>query len=367
MFFIGQSGSPLEIATGVIESVDELEKKILSALNANGSSLPTPGSSSSSTVQETEVVCNDGVCQLKPKVKEESQPSTPPPTPVTLQPPELNVSAPEVKPPQESTTQEQLKKRLEEIKVQKENENRDKDKQSEIQRRKDGKEFQTFKEKQKEDDYRELKESLKREKKLEQEARQKILDQIANDRKERAQTLYSQSPSTSAKATSSNIEAPKPIPSDSSKIQFRTPNGDTHAHTFTNLTLFSEIRSYVKNTVLEGSGISNFNLVMSYPRKEFTFDDDSKTLLDLGLCPSGVILVIVKASSAAKVIARTGGIANIFNTLIWTLLYPVFAAFGYVKRLVVGGGPATGEAGSKPSDAGTQKRLNEDQISANDM
>lgn len=368
MFFIGQSGSPLEIATGVIESIDELEKKILNALSANGSSQPTTVTPSTSS--ESEVVCNDGVCQLKPKIEtkqqeEQSHPSTPPPTPVSLQPPELETVIPDVQPTQESTAQEQLKKRLEEIKVQKEKENREQEKEDEIQRRKDGKEMQTLKEKQKEDEYRELKESIKRDKKLEQEARQKILNQIANDRKERAQKLSPQAPSASA--STSNIQAPKPIPGDSSKLQFRIPNGETHAHTFTNSTLFSEIRSYVKSTVLEGSGISNFSLVMSYPRKEFTTEDDSKTLLDLGLCPSGVILVVVKSGSAAKVIARTGGIANIFNTLFWGLLYPVFAVFGYFQRTVFGGGAAAGGSGSKSSDTGAQKRSNEEQISANDL
>lgn len=345
----------------------------MSALNANGSSQPvseitvTP---STSSAQVTQVVCNDGVCQLKPEVEtkpqeEQSHPSTPPPTPVSLQPPELEASIPDVQPAQDSTTQEQLKKRLEEIKIQKEKENREEEKKGEIQRRKDSKEMQTLKEKQKEDDYKELKESIKRDKKLEQETRQKILDQIANDRKERAQKLNPQAPSTSA--STSNIQTPKPIPGDSSKLQFRTPNGETHAHTFTNATLFSEIRSYVKSSVLVGSGISNFSLVMSYPRKEFTLEDDSKTLLDLGLCPSGVILVVVKAGSAAKVIARTGGIANIFNTLFWGLLYPVFAVFGYFKRTVFGGGAAAGGSGSRSSDTGAQKRSNEEQISANDL
>ncbi|KAL5289718.1 UBXN4 family protein [Megaselia abdita] len=376
LFFIGQSGSPLEIATGVIESVEELEKKVLSALNANGSSLTvqpttvpeTTITPSTSSVQESEVVCNDGVCQLKPKIisneEEQSHPSTPPPTPVALQPPQLETAIPEVQSNQ-GTTQEQLKKRLEEIKVQKENENREQEKEREIQRRKDGKELQTFQEKQKEDEYRELKESIKREKKLEQEARQKILDQIANDRKERARKLDTQAPSTSTSTT--NIQStPKStaIPSDSSKLQFRVPNGETHAHTFVNSTLFSEIRNYVKSTVLQGSGISNFSLVMTYPRKEFTVEDDTKTLLDLGLCPSGVILVIVKSGSAAKVIARTGGIANIFNTLFWGLLSPVFAVFGYFRRAVFGGGNS---GGARAADTGAQKRANEEQISANDL
>lgn len=368
MFFIGQNGSPLEIATGVIESVDELEKKVVSALTANGSSVPqTPSTSSPGQ----EVVCNDGVCMLKPRSEskseeEQTHPSTPPPTPVSLQPPELDTPIPEAKPSQANAAQEQLKKRLEEIKVQKEADNRTKEKEEELQRRKDGKELKILQEKQKEQEYRELKESIKREKKLEQEARQKILNQIANDRKERARLNVDEQPSTSTSATAANIQIPKPIPSDSSKLQFRNPNGETHAHTFTNSTLFSEIRSYVKNTVLQGTGVSNFTLVMTYPRKEFTFEDDTKTLLELGLCPSGVILVIVKTGSAAKVIARTGGIANIFNTLFWGLLSPVFSVFGYLRRRVFGGGAAAGGT-SRPSESGAHKRANEDEISANDM
>lgn len=98
LFFIGKNGTPLEVVTGITKTVEELEFKIAAVLEraglssgtepaigssstspvpeAAGAAAPTPTAGSSNPDDDTEVVCEDGVCFKRPK--EHSAPSDTP-------------------------------------------------------------------------------------------------------------------------------------------------------------------------------------------------------------------------------------------------------------------------------------------------
>lgn len=82
IFFIGKNGTPLEVVTGIIKTAEELDEKIMDVLQKTGLSLvstTTPSTSAPtasgttprepSTVpdNDTEIVCEGGVCYKKPK------------------------------------------------------------------------------------------------------------------------------------------------------------------------------------------------------------------------------------------------------------------------------------------------------------
>lgn len=477
VFFIGKNGTPLEIATGIIASGDELVKKIDNVLKLTGriggsssaagsqsaafiageqnpgtstasssavaaarkeqtsqdepssisdlksltdskpvgestssksslSSLELPTSSdvpqTSAVSPPNDLYCTDTTCFRKPDNAGTSQDIVDPPSdntsslaesismdtvpapsetiPAAIDTPPTDTpgtSATPATPPPTPTAEEGVltaakeklehaKQLIEERKKLKEAEEERQARERELNRRKDGKASQGMQKWQKEQDFKELKESIRRDKMEDRAARQRILEQIASDRAERANKFTAPTPKPATQATtpttvnvSSNLEM--------SRIQFRIPNGETSTQTFESSDTFATVRAYVKVVVVKGTGINDFTLSTAFPKHEFTDEDDNKTLLDLGLAPSAVILIIGKPSTGpAAVVARSGGIVNIFNTVFWAIVTPVLSVFGYLRSFIIGNNDG---AGDKPNstNTGAQKRANEERIDANDL
>lgn len=159
-----------------------------------------------------------------------------------------------------------------------------------------GQDLQNFKQRQEESELKKLQEERKRDKIAENAARKRILEQIALDKAERAQRFAptSQNPDASASnapstSLASGISVP-PVVSDSTiaRIQFKKPDGEVDVKTFSRDDTFSIVRAYVHEKVIAGSTFKEFALSTTFPRREFKADDDTKTVLDLGLVPSSV-------------------------------------------------------------------------------
>lgn len=230
-----------------------------------------------------------------------------------------------------------------------------------MQRRRLGQDLQNFKERQKETEIKRQQEERKRDKIEEQAARKRILEQIALDRAEREQKLGS--PSTSSPSIQNeNVEAtPKPtvFDSNSARIQFKKPDGETEVQTFDSNETFVTIRTYVEENVIVASGIREFALAMTFPRKEFNADDNAKTLLELGLVPSAVILILpLDKATARKLPVQTSlGFVAMLTSVFWTVVTPVMSALLSAKNWIFT---------RQRSATGAAKRNSENELTPND-
>ncbi|XP_014092728.2 UBX domain-containing protein 4 [Bactrocera oleae] len=399
IFFIGKTGTPLEIGTGIIASIGELEEKINKVLTLSGHSTPSTQSSttfitaeqnaaeskptakndskdaaladnsspstSQSTIEtfsavkqdeQTEIICDGDVCYKK--TKEQKEDIVP-----TDEKPQSSINQGENQNEADAKAQlEEAKKKMEEQRRKRIEEEKQLEKERELRRRREGKEMQTLQEYQREQELKELKENIRREKLEEMAARERIRAQIAADRAERAQKFSTprdaSGPTTSAElgTNSGGVSIANPVTPDSTRIQFRFASGNTVAHVFNCQDTLGKLREHVRTDLLPGTGIKDFTLATTYPKRELNIEHDVQTLAELSLFPSAVILIIGKesTSSPAAIIARSGGLLNIFTTLVMAILSPVFSVFGYLKNIATGGGQKNN------NESGASKRANEE-------
>ncbi|XP_011199251.2 UBX domain-containing protein 4 [Bactrocera dorsalis] len=399
IFFIGKTGTPLEIGTGIIASIGELEEKINKVLTLSGHSTPstqssttfitaeqnaaasklttqkespdapsadnTSPSTSKSTTEtvsavkqddQTEIICDGDVCYKKPKEqKEDIVPAD--------EKPHCSTNQGENQNEKDAKAQlEEARKKMEEQRRKRIEEEKQLEKERELRRRREGKEMQSLQEWQRGQELKELKENIRREKLEEMAARERIRAQIAADRAERAQKFASPRDESCA-ATSSDLgtksgssSIANPVTPDSTRIQFRFASGNTAAHVFNCQDTLGKLREYVRTDLLPGTGIKDFTLATTYPKRELNIEHDDQSLAELSLFPSAVILIIGKesTSSPAAIIARSGGLLNIFTTLVMAILSPVFSVFGYLKNFATGGGKKNN------NESGANKRANEE-------
>lgn len=260
---------------------------------------------------------------------------------------------------------------IEEKRKEREAKEKEAEKERELQRRRTGQDLQNFKHRQQELELKELREERKRNKIEEQTVRKRILDQIAQDRAERTEKFIptptieqQQQPTTSAAISDQQIPTPN---YNSVRIQFKKPDGNAGLHTFTATDKFDIVREHVKTNILIGSGINNFALITTYPRREFKSEHDEKTLLELDLAPSAVILILPLNKSGsgkaatASIVSKASGTFSYLTYILSTLLSPVYFIYGYLKNLV------TGNQQPNNNNVGAQKRANEDSMSPNDV
>lgn len=231
--------------------------------------------------------------------------------------------------------------RLEELRQRREKESEEKDLSDEIQRRNIGKEIAKAKKLREEQEMKEALDQRKRDAVLEKEARARVLQQIQADREERkrrfdnqrnwinepgeseAKRPASQGESGSTPVVRSSIDA------DSARIQFRFSDGHTIAQEFKSHDNLSVVRDFVSND--SGVSIGKFSLSTTFPRKVFKEEDMNKSLYDLSLVPSSVLLVIPDSgSSSSSVVANKG----FFSYLPWFILLPFIHIWKFVMTFL---------------------------------
>ena len=347
------------MVAGNVKSVDEL----VDAINGvkNSESIPQQQQSlaqSSTSVTDSEVVCEDAVCYKKPKTPEMSDA---PPSP------EKNET--------EEEKQEKIKKAMkliEQKRIERIKEEQSLEKEKEVQRRKEGQDLVTLKKWKEDQELKQIKEDQLRDKNEAKAARQRVLDQIEQDKKERAQRFAMQQGANDAKpAKPPTPTTPSPVSSDTARIQFKKPSGESEIVTFDSSMLFTDLHVFVKNEILQGL-VKEFTLATAFPRREFSQVDFEKTLQDLNLTPTSTMLIIpgkksVKfAPSATTNVLPTqtdGSFFSMMSALFFGLMTPVMALFTYLKGYIMRGNQ--GEAGENASEAGKRKR-NEDILTPND-
>lgn len=395
IFFIGKAGTPLDITTGVINSVEELEGKVTKVLQLAGktssvelassqinefirkeATASTSGVPTNEEVNKQEhtesnektnkepssddIVCKDGVCYKETKEAQTMEAS--------------DVNDTEEKKPDEEAKLVETRKYLEQKRLERVEEEKRLEKERELRRRKEGKEMQNLRNWQKDQELKELKENIKRERLEEQKARERIRAQIAADKAERAHKFATENQASTSSSQATNNPnttntAPPSVPSasDESRIQFRLASGACNTHNFKCSTTLTEIRDYVKCELLPGTGIKEFSLATTYPKRELTNEHNSKTLLQLELFPSAVILIIGKeATGPTAIISRNGGLLNMFSVMVMAILNPIFSLLNTAKNWITGARNSNNND-RNASQTGAQKRANEEQNIQNDM
>lgn len=195
-----------------------------------------------------------------------------------------------------------------------------------MERRKAGKELAKLKQLQDDQELRQLKEDRAREKAEEDEARRRVLEQIKMDRLQRQQRL--DQPAVSPVVKPYTPPAPRPMANlpDHTRIQFRKPTGESIVDTFKSDGYFGDVWKYAQASVVDGS--QNFVLATAMPpRQEFSAEDSQKTLIELNLAPSAVLLVIPLSGGGGSGGRTSAGPLAVFNSFLLTLFWTVVTPF----------------------------------------
>ncbi|CAO1354968.1 unnamed protein product [Diamesa serratosioi] len=339
LFFI-QNGIPIKIVTSVVTTETEMDESITTVLGSANSPQPSSSQQTTTTAGSSDIVCEDGVCYKKEKSVQES----------------------------EKEKEEMLKKAMkivEQKRIERIQEEKKVERERELRRRKEGQAVVDLKKQKDDQDMKNIMDERKKEKSEADAARARVKSLIAADKAERAAkfgaSVESNPPSPDSPVLSSPIvEMPPP---NSARIQFRKPDGENQSHIFEAKSLFSDLHKFVKSTVLVGCNVKEFTLATTFPRREFTQADFVKTLLELELAPSSVLLIIpgkktsfIPAAPSSMSQTSGGGLTAMVQSLFMTLVYgPMIALYSYIKNMIT----------NAREGAGVDKR-NEDILTPND-
>ncbi|XP_072840115.1 UBX domain-containing protein 4 isoform X1 [Pogona vitticeps] len=336
-FFIGDSGVPLEVIAGSV-SAEELIARIQKVKQMHmlkNEAVESSASCSSSLYSVTED------SQRQTADASETQPERPHLTSATeVQIKEENDRRIETQPTDDLAAKvERVTQKLEERREEKKKEEQQEGIKKEIERRRSGKEMLEYKRKQEEELTKRMLEERNREKAEEKAARERIRQQIALDRAERAARFArSKEEAEAAKAAAlqakqAEMEARKGAAlrerSAVARIQFRLPDGSSFTNSFPSDAPLEEARQFAAQTV--GNTYGNFSLATMFPRREFTKEDYRKKLLDLELAPSASIVLLPAGRPATAVVQSSGG--DIWR-LLGTILYPLIAVWRFISNFL---------------------------------
>lgn len=322
---------PLEIITEVkdLESLSLQIDNILQRAELSPITNTIPSESLIKAEQQSNnVVCENGVCSIRPSTQtmENSTASS-------------SLSAEE--------KLNRAKELVEKQRIQKQKEEEEKERQKEIERRKMGQNVQQMKRWQEDQELKQLKEEREREKRENQAARDRVLAQIAQDKAERA-AKFSTSPPTQPKVATPQAGTSRQQ-SNVARLQFKLPDGGSNTQEFPSSDSLDQVVTYIKTKL----NITKFKLATTFPRREFTTNDYSQSLLDLQLVPNAVILVLpVNSGAVVASSAATSGLYAFF----WSLIGPILSIFQYLKGYLTGAGGENDSTSGRSSGGTSSSR-----------
>jgi hypothetical protein len=190
---------------------------------------------------------------------------------------------------------EEQKRMIQEKLVQLRAEKAEKERQDAIEReksrRKQGREIHEIRQKHGEDEMKRIAEERRREKKDTEAAKQRVKDQIAQDRERQKlraqgggeQTVPEQAPVLVQQEKRSYDEC---------RIQVRLTDGKTMQHTFKAKEQLAAVRLWIEMNRTDDHSL--FSLIQPFPRKQYNDDDMMRTLEDLGLVPASSLVITRK-------------------------------------------------------------------------
>ncbi|XP_016110502.1 UBX domain-containing protein 4-like [Sinocyclocheilus grahami] len=236
-----------------------------------------------------------------------------------------------------------LTKKLEERREQKKKAEEEVQLKKEVERRKTGKEMLDFKKKQEEDKTKRLLEERSREKAEERAARERVKQQIALDRADRA-ARYAQSQQDSEATRLAALQAKRDAERDGAqrersavaRIQFRLPDGSSFTNQFPSETRLLEARQFAAQEV--GNRYGQFSLATMFPRREFTAEDLEKSLLELELTPGASIVLLPQSSRPSNTVVHSSAGGGVW-AMLGSLLYPLLAVWRFISGFLFSSPP----------------------------
>ncbi|XP_070537076.1 LOW QUALITY PROTEIN: UBX domain-containing protein 4-like, partial [Ptychodera flava] len=230
------------------------------------------------------------------------------------------------------------KQKIEEKKQMKAEQEKQEEIRKEMERRKLGQQVQAAEHKKKENEAKQLADELKRQRAEDRAAKERIRQQIAQDRADRA-ARYEKEKEEREQVRVAKLEAKRAEQEETKKIQeqanmesarvqFRLPDGSSIMHTFPSESPLSEARQFLYDHI--GNQFGNFTLSIVYPRRQFSESDMQRSLLDLEIAPSSSLIVIPGSRSVMR--SNKSSDAGIFAILlapllwIWSFIIGIFSS-----------------------------------------
>lgn len=211
-----------------------------------------------------------------------------------------------------------------------------KEKERELERRKVRREMQAIKQKQNELSERET-----------------IRQQIAQDKIERKQRELALQQQMQPQTNQDLMKAYTPVVNDATiaRIQFRLPSGNPHMGQFEPTCTLRNLRAYVvENITLP---FRQFTMSTSFPRRELTCEDDDKTLLELELVPTAVILILPLKNSNVTTTVNSTQDVSLLPRFVWSIFAVVTQMYQYVINYFTGRRNSQEQRGSSSENKDT--------------
>ncbi|XP_078538579.1 UBX domain-containing protein 4 isoform X2 [Lissotriton helveticus] len=348
-FFIGDNGVPLEVIAGSV-STEELVNRIDKVKQMHTVKNDVATGSESHSACSAEATNQAESCDPAPP--EMNNISSKVQDPVEVNPSQEAASgSTEASTDQRSAEEisekiERITQKLEERREEKQKTEEQNEIKKEIERRKTGKEVLEFKRRHEDDLAKRLLEERTKEKAEEKAARDRIKQQIALDRADRAARFAKTKEEIEAvKAAAllarqeemeSKKEAAHKEKSAVTRIQFRLPDGSSFTNQFPSESPLQEAWQFAAQRV--GNTYGNFSLATMFPRREFTREDYGSTLLALDLAPgASIVLLPAGRPSTAVVQSSEGGLWTFFGTI----LYPLVAVWRFLSNFLLSSPPSS--------------------------
>jgi len=331
-FIDSQSGVNIETTGGAVTK-EKLLESLNKARNSKSESMTSPRNER--VEQARQVLQSEGLDDSKSEVAAAA--TSTPTTSMTLEE--------RVERAKRLLAQKQAEKVLEE---------KEKDKNSETERREVGKKMAEIKRKQADEEIRKAAEERQKEKEEQRVALEKIREQLAQDRAERAEKFHKEKIERDEKRkelekqklAEETRKAEERVAERNTiaRIQFRLANGVTQNHKFSPEQTIGDLYQYVIDEVDQPYG-SNVSLSTTFPSRQLDQEPSDKSLRDAGLVPSTTILVLPKSRSSSSLTPANGGIMD----YVWLLLTPLTVVWGLISSFIFGQGqpPSVGNQGRK--------------------
>lgn len=225
----------------------------------------------------------------------------------------------------------------------------------EVERRKIGQEVAKRKRQMHDEEIQTAARERKKEKDEDRAARERVKAQIAADRLERetrAALLQGDAPVPAQELPSAESAAPAFSTNRDdavTRLKFRLPDGSSSIAQFPIEATLSEVRQHVQQLVSS----SSFALTSTVHHRPFTSQDDETSLLDLGLVPTAIIVVLLNARpyAGSSVVSSEGGMMQ----FLWILLSPITFLLGFVRQIFSGGSGGAAASHSSTNEPGGER------------
>ncbi|XP_022121586.2 UBX domain-containing protein 4 isoform X3 [Pieris rapae] len=291
---------------------------------------------------EYDVVCDGDVCVRKPKTGQD--------TPGPSHREDTNAETTMEENPVENIPDVNAEEKIERAKELIEARRREKaekekqlEREKELERRATGQGVAELKRWQAEQEFKQIQEERKREKMENNLARQRILEQIAQDRAERKAREQPQTQTATTPPAQTQLTSGDGSPR--ARVQFKMANGESHTAHFEASTTVEELHQYVADNLQMTR--ASFSLWTAFPRRELTEND--ATLRDLQLIPSVALLVLprrsnVVSSSPSPFSSLIAFFSQLFSSMV---LDPSYQLYTWIRSRLFGATnptPTTGNA-----------------------